>query len=50
MFFTINQQDKTDVLWSIVIFMSFVIGGVLLAWMDRLAGHEPNGGNQDGGH
>jgi uncharacterized protein (TIGR00645 family) len=51
MFFTIDQQDKTDVLWSIAIFMSFVVAGVLLAWMDRLAGpHEPKGSNGDGGH
>ena len=51
MFFTIDQQDKTDVLWSLVIFMSFVIGGVLLAWMDRLAApHPPHGGNGDSGH
>jgi uncharacterized protein (TIGR00645 family) len=48
-FFTIEQHDKTDVLWSIVIFMAFVIGGVLLAWMDRLASHE-NGGRGSGGH
>lgn len=50
-FFTIEQQDKSDVLWSIVIFMSFVIGGVLLAWMDRIAGPgEPNNGNSAGEH
>jgi uncharacterized protein (TIGR00645 family) len=50
-FFTIDQQDKSDVLWSIVIFLSFVIGGVLLAWMDRLAGpHEPNRSNGTGEH
>jgi uncharacterized protein (TIGR00645 family) len=51
MLFTIEQRDKTDVLWSIVIFMAFVIGGVLLAWMDRLAGspHE-NSGAGSGGH
>jgi len=35
-FFTIHQQSEHDVFWSIVIFMSFVVGGVLLAWMDRL--------------
>jgi len=50
MFFTIDEQDKSDVLWSIVIFMSFVIGGVLLAWMDRLAGpHEPHDETRTGG-
>jgi len=49
MFLTIDRQDKTDVLWSTVVFMSFVIAGVLLAWMDRLAGDEPSGGNGSGG-
>ncbi|HET7376621.1 MAG TPA: YqhA family protein [Anaerolineae bacterium] len=50
-FFTIEQQDKTDVLWSIVVFMSFVIAGVLLAWMDRLTGaSEPEGGDRTGKH
>ena len=44
-FFTIDQQDKTDVLWSIVIFMSFVVTGVLLAWMDRLTGPGEANGN-----
>jgi uncharacterized protein (TIGR00645 family) len=50
-FFTIHEQDKSDVLWSVVIFMSFVVAGVLLAWMDRLLGsHGSNAGNRDGGH
>jgi uncharacterized protein (TIGR00645 family) len=35
-FFTIATLDKSDVLWSIVVFMAFVVAGVLLAWMDRL--------------
>jgi uncharacterized protein (TIGR00645 family) len=49
-FFTIEQHDKTDVLWSIAIFMAFVVGGVLLAWMDRLAGPpNENGGGRSGG-
>ena len=46
-FFTIDQQDKTDVLWSIVIFMSFVIGGVLLALTDRLAGSGESNGESE---
>jgi uncharacterized protein (TIGR00645 family) len=50
MFFTIDHQDKTNVLWSVIVFMSFVIAGVLLAWMDRLAGGEPGGGSGSGGH
>jgi len=50
-FFTIDQQDKSDVLWSVIVFMSFVIGGVLLAWMDRLADpHKPGSGDGNGGH
>jgi uncharacterized protein (TIGR00645 family) len=39
-FFTIDQQSEHDVFWSIVIFMSFVVGGVLLAWMDHLTAHQ----------
>jgi uncharacterized protein (TIGR00645 family) len=51
MFFTIDQQDKTEVLWSVVIFMSFVVAGVLLAWMDRIAGSSDHGGNgEKNGH
>jgi uncharacterized protein (TIGR00645 family) len=36
-FFTIDTLNKTDVLWSVVVFMAFVVAGVLLAWMDRLS-------------
>jgi hypothetical protein len=32
------------VFWSIVIFMSFVVGGVLLAWMDRLTSSQEQEG------
>jgi uncharacterized protein (TIGR00645 family) len=50
-FFTIGQQDKSDVLWSIMIFMSFVIAGLLLAWMDRIAGSsEQHGNSETNGH
>jgi uncharacterized protein (TIGR00645 family) len=51
MFFTIDQQDKSDVLWSLMIFMSFVLAGVLLAWMDRIAGSsEQHGNSKTNGH
>jgi uncharacterized protein (TIGR00645 family) len=33
----IETMDKSDVLWSILVFLAFVVSGVLLAWMDRLA-------------
>jgi uncharacterized protein (TIGR00645 family) len=33
--------DKTDLFWQIAIIATFVLTGVLLAWMDRLA--EPHG-------
>jgi uncharacterized protein (TIGR00645 family) len=36
-FFRIETMNKADVLWMISVFMAFVIAGVLLAWMDRLA-------------
>jgi len=34
----IGSTSRTDVLWQIAILLTFVISGVLLAWMDRLAG------------
>jgi uncharacterized protein (TIGR00645 family) len=43
-FFTIDQQSEHDVFWSILIFMSFVVGGVLLAWMDRLTAFQEHQG------
>lgn len=35
----INAQpiDSTEALWEILILLTFVVSGVLLAWMDRLA-------------
>jgi len=33
----IDSADKTDVFWEIAILLTFVVSGVLLAWMDRLA-------------
>ena len=35
-FVNIDQADKTDVLWQLAILLTFVLSGVLLAWMDRL--------------
>jgi uncharacterized protein (TIGR00645 family) len=49
LFFTIDQQSDHDVFWSIVIFMSFVVGGLLLTWMDRLAPQDSDAhGRQSG--
>jgi uncharacterized protein (TIGR00645 family) len=47
-FFTIDHQSDHDVFWSIVIFMSFVVAGVLLAWMDRLAPQGPENNDTQG--
>jgi uncharacterized membrane protein YqhA len=33
----VDAMNKTDLLWRIAILMTFVVTGVLLAWMDRLA-------------
>ena len=35
-FVEIHTADKTDLLWQIAILATFVLTGVLLAWMDRL--------------
>jgi uncharacterized protein (TIGR00645 family) len=40
-FVEVASIDKTDLLWQIAILATFVLSGVLLAWMDRLHGpHE----------
>jgi uncharacterized protein (TIGR00645 family) len=36
-FVEVATVDKTDLFWQIAILATFVITGVLLAWMDRLA-------------
>ena len=40
-FVEVASINKTDLLWQIAILGTFVLTGVLLAWMDRLA--EPHG-------
>jgi len=40
-FFKVASLDKTDVFWEIMIFLSFVVAGLLLAWMDRLTAKTP---------
>jgi len=35
-FVEIGTTNKSDVLWQIAILLTFVLSGVLLAWMDRL--------------
>ena len=37
-FINIGPADKSGVQWEILILLAFVVSGVLLAWMDRLAG------------
>jgi uncharacterized protein (TIGR00645 family) len=36
-FMNLDARDKSGVLWETVILLAFVVSGVLLAWMDRLA-------------
>ncbi len=40
-FMNVGQMDKNDLLWLVIIHGTFVGSGVLLAFMDRLAGHSP---------
>jgi uncharacterized protein (TIGR00645 family) len=35
-FINIHPVDKTDVFWELLILLTFVVSGILLAWMDRL--------------
>jgi uncharacterized protein (TIGR00645 family) len=35
-FVEVSSTDKTDLFWQIAILATFVVSGVLLAWMDRL--------------
>lgn len=40
-FIEVDTTNKTDLFWQIAILATFVVSGVLLAWMDRLHGtHE----------
>jgi uncharacterized protein (TIGR00645 family) len=36
-FINVDSVDKATVLWEMLMLLSFVAAGVLLAWMDRLA-------------
>ncbi len=36
-FINVGAADKSGVLWEIAMLLAFVVSGVLLAWMDRLA-------------
>ncbi|MSO74701.1 MAG: TIGR00645 family protein [Alphaproteobacteria bacterium] len=38
-FMNVSQMEKTDLLWLVITHGTFVMSGVLLALMDRLAGH-----------
>jgi uncharacterized protein (TIGR00645 family) len=35
-YMNVGSMDKTDVLWKILILLTLVVSGLLLAWMDRL--------------
>ncbi len=35
-FIDIHPADKSDILWEILILLTFVVAGTMLAWMDRL--------------
>jgi uncharacterized membrane protein YqhA len=35
-FINVHPIDKTELLWEILILLTFVASGVMLAWMDRL--------------
>jgi uncharacterized protein (TIGR00645 family) len=35
-FINIESVDKQNVLWEILILLTLVVSGLLLAWMDRL--------------
>ena len=37
-FINVHPVDKTELLWEILILLTFVAAGVMLAWMDRLTG------------
>src|SRR5205085_11829659 len=36
-FVNVDSVDKSTVLWEMLILLTFVLSGVLLAWMDRLS-------------
>jgi uncharacterized protein (TIGR00645 family) len=42
-FMDIAKYSDRDVQWSIIIHVVFVFSGVMLAWMDRIAGHSEEG-------
>lgn len=37
-FMDVHKVDKNDIAWQVGIHLTFVVSGVLLAWMDRLSG------------
>jgi uncharacterized protein (TIGR00645 family) len=45
-FINIESVDKQNVLWEILILLTLVISGVLLAWMDRLGEGSKEAGRQ----
>ncbi|MGD9536580.1 MAG: TIGR00645 family protein [Alphaproteobacteria bacterium] len=38
-FMNVSQMDKNDLMWLVIVHGTFVLSGVLLAFMDRIAGH-----------
>ena len=45
-FVNIESVDKQNVLWEILILLTLVVSGLLLAWMDRLGKGDTDAGRQ----
>lgn len=37
-FMNVGQMNKDDLLWLVIVHLTFVISGLLLAWMDHISG------------
>ncbi|TXG84421.1 MAG: TIGR00645 family protein [Sphingomonadales bacterium] len=37
-FMNVSQMDKGDLLWLVIVHLTFVVSGLLLAWMDHISG------------
>jgi len=36
-FMNVSQMDKGDLLWLVIVHLTFVVSGLLLAWMDHIS-------------
>lgn len=41
-FMNVSQMDKGDLLWLVIVHLTFVVSGLLLAWMDHISGSTKN--------